>query len=459
MYFVYLKNDKGVRIVMTMMQYSGILDKVLLVTSIYFALFLYSASFKNGTNRSGKLRIIIFCISAVGVYGVCFLCEYLKAFVGVNEYIILLYKNSCTVILIILCTASMSVLKALSFRNFLFVGCAALASANCANHLFSLFCSFFFGPDFERIDITIEIILRLVIFSVIYGVVYTFCWFVFVKPYRTNGKEYAIRTWGYLLFIACLVINLFLGTYENMSDLPVRLQFIGKILMNLLILFFLFYQSNYLHLREENIKLQYIMEQQKEQFKRAKINIDQINVKAHDLKHFVEIFKNNGGVPDPVLDELRNVSKEYENIYDTGNKALDVTLTEKCRSFANHSIEFSIIADGSCISFMSDVDIYVLFGNLIDNAREAVSNIEDVSNRIIGLYLRRKDNFISLHVENTFSKKPQFENGLPKTSKSDKENHGFGTKSICMIVEKYRGEIKIDCADKLFTVDITFFTD
>ncbi|MGN0805959.1 MAG: GHKL domain-containing protein, partial [Candidatus Coproplasma sp.] len=447
------------RIVMTMMKYSGILDKVLLVTSIYFALFLYSASFKNSTGRSGKLRIMLFCISAAGVYGVCFLCEYLKAFVGINDYIILLYKNSCTILLIILCIASMSVLKPLSFRNFLFVGCASLATANCANHLYSLICSFFFGPDFERIDITIEIILRLVIFFVIYGAVYTFCWFVFVKPYRTNGKEYAISTRGYLLFIACFVINLFLGTNENMSDMPVRFQFIGKILMNLLILFFLFYQSKYLNLREENIKLQYIMEQQKEQFNIAKLNIDQINVKAHDLKHFVEIFKNSGGVLDPVLNELSNVTKEYDNMFDTGNKALDVTLTEKCRSFVNNSVEFSVIADGSCISFMSDIDVYVLFGNLIDNAREAVSDIQDESNRIIGLYLRRKDKFISLHVENTFFNKPQFENGLPKTSKIDKENHGFGTKSIQMIVEKYGGNMIMDCNDKLFTVDITFFTD
>ena len=162
-------------------------------------------------------------------------------------------------------------------------------------------------------------------------------------------------------------------------------------------------------------------------------------------------------MPQGILTELDNISQSYENIYSTGNKALDITLTEKCRDFTQHNINFAVIADGSVISFMADVDVYVLFGNLIENAKEAVLNIEDVNNRIIGVYLKRTDQFISLHVENTVNEKPKFEDGLPVTNKSDKQNHGFGTKSIQFVVDKYQGTMSMDCDGNLFTVEIAFF--
>ena len=46
--------------------------------------------------------------------------------------------------------------------------------------------------------------------------------------------------------------------------------------------------------------------------------------------------------------------------------------------------------------------------------------------------------------------------GLPKTTKSNKDYHGFGTKSIKMIVNKYRGDLKITTKKNIFTLSILF---
>ena len=94
-----------------------------------------------------------------------------------------------------------------------------------------------------------------------------------------------------------------------------------------------------------------------------------------------------------------------------------------------------------------------MFGNLIDNAIEAVKNLSD-SKKTIGLDLRRSHNFISINVHNYFEGKIQYENGLPVTTKKDKENHGFGFKSIRYICNKYNGNFSIDINGQVFSVTV-----
>ena len=47
------------------------------------------------------------------------------------------------------------------------------------------------------------------------------------------------------------------------------------------------------------------------------------------------------------------------------------------------------------------------------------------------------------------------ENGLPKTTKEDKENHGFGLITINNIISKYNGNIDYSIHDQYLIADIT----
>ena len=49
-----------------------------------------------------------------------------------------------------------------------------------------------------------------------------------------------------------------------------------------------------------------------------------------------------------------------------------------------------------------------------------------------------------------------FKEGFPLTSKSDEKFHGFGTRSMKYIVEKYGGNIVFTEKDDRFTVYILF---
>jgi sensor histidine kinase regulating citrate/malate metabolism len=113
------------------------------------------------------------------------------------------------------------------------------------------------------------------------------------------------------------------------------------------------------------------------------------------------------------------------------------------------------MADGGLIDFMTPADVYALMGNALDNALESVVK-EAEGERVISLQVRRKDEMVLIHLENRCSREPEFQDGLPVTIKSDKNQHGFGVRSIRYIVEKYDGELFMSARNGRFYLDILF---
>ena len=117
-------------------------------------------------------------------------------------------------------------------------------------------------------------------------------------------------------------------------------------------------------------------------------------------------------------------------------------------------VHFSVIADGAGLSFMTDTDIYTMVGNALDNAIEAVSKLENVSERIVSVSVKNNHGFIQLRVVNSYIGEILFKNDEPVTSKEDKAAHGFGVRSIRSIAEKYAGRLSLNAQDGLFTLNV-----
>ena len=94
------------------------------------------------------------------------------------------------------------------------------------------------------------------------------------------------------------------------------------------------------------------------------------------------------------------------------------------------------------------------FGNALDNALSAVRRLPDPEQRSISVIVRRHGSMVSIHVENRFEGHLVFENGLPVTTNSDKESHGFGTKSMRLVAQKYEGTLTMSARNGLFQTDI-----
>ena len=147
----------------------------------------------------------------------------------------------------------------------------------------------------------------------------------------------------------------------------------------------------------------------------------------------------------------------YDRTFQTGNRTMDTLLTEKNLLCERDHITLTCIADASLLSFMEALDLYTLFGNAIDNAAECVRQYENPAWRQILLRIGGQGSIVSIHMENYCDAPLTFEDGIPHTTKGDSTRHGFGTKSIRHVVEKYGGEMRMSVSDSVFLLDIMFF--
>ncbi len=225
---------------------------------------------------------------------------------------------------------------------------------------------------------------------------------------------------------------------------------------DLLALFLQFSTFRVGKLETENAKMEMLLLAEQEQYKMSRETIDLVNMKCHDLKHrLARIRSGRGGEEEAELwQDVEEAVLFYENVAKTGNDALDSVLTQKVLMCEKRNISFSYMADGSALSAVKPSDVYSLFGNALDNAIEGVMREEDPEKRFIFLRVGQKGGMISIHVENYCSRPPVFEDGLPRTTKQDAQNHGIGVRSIRYIAEKYGGHARFDASDELFCLNV-----
>lgn len=179
---------------------------------------------------------------------------------------------------------------------------------------------------------------------------------------------------------------------------------------------------------------------------------DAINLKCHDIRHQIAALGDAG-----YQEELKKIG-QLVNIYDaaphTQNAALDVALSGKMLACTNLGITMTCLADGRRIGFMEDSDIYALFGNILDNAIEATKTVTEEEKRIISLTIGTTGDLLLIDSQNYYAGEIRFVDGLPQTSKENKEYHGFGTRSIKTLTEKYGGDLKISAENGIFRLSI-----
>ena len=182
---------------------------------------------------------------------------------------------------------------------------------------------------------------------------------------------------------------------------------------------------------------------QKDNYQTMENSTNLVNQKYHDLKHYLNVLKTEAGEENvrQRLLEMENEIKVYEAQNKTGNRVLDTVLTAKSIECQSKKIQMNCIADGKTLLFMDSFDISILIGNALDNAVEAVMKFSDPDKRLIYITIEQVKHFARIRIENTVAEIPVFENGIPKTTKKDKENHGYGMKSMETIVNKYGGSI------------------
>lgn len=220
--------------------------------------------------------------------------------------------------------------------------------------------------------------------------------------------------------------------------------------------FELLYSSS---MKVQNATIERLMRDREAQYELSRDTIDAINMKMHDIRHQIRHLED-GSEGTAVLDKgvLQDIAREV-NVYDThvttGNDALDTILTEKTLLGEREQISLASIVDGEALAFMSPTDLYVLFGNALENAFEAVRKLDDPEKRNISLLVRRVANMASIHMENYFAGEIVYDAyGNIMSSKMNPEEHGYGVRSMRQIVEKYGGTMTLSAEGQTFSVNM-----
>ncbi len=437
-------------------------SNVLFVIEIMVAEFLLTFRLKR--NKQHILRFI-------GVVVVVLLAAFFTILIPLIENA--WYNFAIYLVLFALTVVGLKVLYKEPWINVIFCGIAAYTMQHFAyqftNLLFTLILwgeSPLFGIyHVAMVDISelnAETLFWIIIYAIGYFTIYAIVWFLFAQHINKN-EDLKIKNQSFVVLIGgCLVLNILLNLlviFSNETQAVVNsiVRHISGAFNCLLLLQWQFELVKSKRLETELDFTKKLLLKAQEQYKISKDNIDLINLKCHDMKHQIREIGTYKQLDAETIEDLEKTISVYDSVVKTENEALDVILTEKSFKCLRHNIILKCIADGKSLNFMKSADVYSLFGNALDNAIEAVMKLQDKTKRVIGLKVYSVGGLVTVNIKNFYQGKIDLNaEGLPATTKSDKAYHGYGMKSIHMIVEKYDGNLSIQTKDEVFNLNILF---
>lgn len=201
--------------------------------------------------------------------------------------------------------------------------------------------------------------------------------------------------------------------------------------------------------------LKQLWEKDRKNYELQKETVAMINVKCHDMRHQIRALEAKNGTLDPKM--IESVTKSinvYESVVKTGNEVLDVILSDYSLRCQKNQVQLTYMVDGALLNSLQEMDIYSLFGNLLENALEYEQKVSPSENRFVFLSVKLDQGTVLIHEENYFQGEVHLKDGIVETSKPDKTLHGYGMLSMRQLAEKYGGSMRVygDC--DMFQVDI-----
>lgn len=327
-----------------------------------------------------------------------------------------------------------------SFLTILFAGVAAYSTQNLAYRVFSIL----------EVSGVIWTLAQNVGFMVAYQVfqnllnliIYLAVYFIFIRRMNRHLSARSHDKGVFFIAATMLTVTVLLCAWTNTYSFQHKYLLIINYLFSIICcLFILAVQSGMLErsqLKRDIDLVNQMWERDRQQYELTKENIERINVLCHDLKHKIKRLRlDEGGLSDEEVAQFEKVISLYDSRVKTGFEPVDVILTEKSLYCHKNKIKFTCLVNGPLLNFIKPSDLYSLFGNILSNAIEAVSAIEDEDRRSINFTVRGVGGTVLIQAENFYNGKLVFKDGTPQSQKG--KAHGYGIKSVQLLVEKYGG--------------------
>lgn len=289
---------------------------------------------------------------------------------------------------------------------------------------------------------------RIIEFAVFYGLLYI------KRTYILSYKEWilfsivVLLTWTEIILLTNAALK-----YDEIKIYMFAAS-VAAVFINIIICYFVIYVNKAMKLKTEMELLTMQYKNVKHTEEKMKALYDSTYSLNHDLeKHFIYLKTmiqegNNNKVISYIDDILENKLLKMQKIMFTDNDVFNAIINTRLEICRVKNIYPSINVDNNAIAEIKSDDITILFGNIFDNAIEAV---EKANKKIIILNVQIQGEYVSIYMENSFDGKL---NNELKTRKRNKYEHGFGLKNVKNIIEKYDGLMQCFTNKELFCCDI-----
>ena len=228
---------------------------------------------------------------------------------------------------------------------------------------------------------------------------------------------------------------------------------VGAILIYYVVTRLILEQNQTLELEEKNHQLS----MQAVQYENLQEKITDARRAKHDVRHHIALMQeyvNHGE-----LEALRRYLDRYSaSLPDDSlirfceNAAANAVLLYFAQQAKDNDIDYIVNAEIPGNIFVSDTDISVLFGNLIENAIDACKE-EHGDDRKIDIRARLKGSTLCVTVDNTFT------GTLRRTIDNEflsikHKGPGLGTQSVKSIAEQYGGVCRFEVKDGMFCASV-----
>ncbi|MGG7098337.1 sensor histidine kinase [Clostridium sardiniense] len=297
-------------------------------------------------------------------------------------------------------------------------------------------------------------------FNLFYLVVYIILIIIWLKMIIKNRNIVYIKYKKKEIFINNIsliiiyMINLKLLNHdyyvENFSEINIFLFLfsIVGVFTSYLMISYSEYRFKLREMKEEKLLLDQIIKEQANHHTELEKHYNDVVKIKHDMNNHNNIIsaliKKNEYKK--LEDYIRNIDKVFNKINNDillcDNKIIDAICVSKkaiCKK-KNINIYFDIEIRND-IS-VDDLDLCIIYGNLLDNAIEACERIKDDSiKKVIKIESRILNDFFMIKVENSNSENVVIKNNKFITLKHDKKFHGIGLDNVRRSIKKYNGEL------------------
>lgn len=209
------------------------------------------------------------------------------------------------------------------------------------------------------------------------------------------------------------------------------------------------------HFQEMTIVNQKLLETKERYYQELLRNEEETRRFRHDMSsHLVCLKKlleeNKVQEAENYLETMGGTLRELSVKHQTGNLLVNAIVNDVSGRYAGVALDWKGHLPKQMQ--MSDMDVCVIFSNLLENAFLAASACE--KNGTVEVTIKRAGGALAITMENDMAQPIEEKEGKFITQKADKKNHGYGTQNVRDCVEKNAGTVEFKYTENRFTVDM-----